>query len=141
MTASRIARLRLLACSPVTALVSTRITELVLSHSGDLPAIRIQEISETQDAHMRGPSGCVVTRVQVDCVAASKASAEAVEAAVHGDGLGESATGLHGWKGTIDTPAVQVDAVFPAGRQEHYDADELKQFVVSRDYLIHWRML
>jgi hypothetical protein len=140
MTGGAIARLRLLDVSPVTALVGTRIYALVLPQKGALPAIRVQQIGETQDAHLRGPTSLAVTRVQVDCVASTKAAAEAIEAAVHGDGLGASATGLHGWIGTLGSPEVSIDAVFPAGRREGHDAEEIQQYVISRDYMIHWRM-
>jgi hypothetical protein len=35
---------------------------------------------------------------------------------------------------------VSIDAVFPAGRREGHDAEEIQQYVISRDYMIHWRM-
>lgn len=139
MTVVDLVRARILALSPVTALVSTRVYALSFGQKPELGAVRVQEISDTEDFHMRGPSGLSVSRVQVDCIATTKAAAEAIEAAIKGDGLGSSASGLSGWVGSIGSPSTQVDAVFPAGRRESYTAEELRLYMISRDYLVHWR--
>ncbi len=73
---------RLLATVGVTALVSTRINWSRRPQGAALPAIVLHRVSGTPDVHHGGASGLVVSRVQVDCWAASYGSAKAIARAV-----------------------------------------------------------
>lgn len=77
------------------------------------------------------------TRVQVDSYASvgdAVGSAQAVDAAIAGDGAG---SGLLGWRGTA--AGIVVTDVMPAGLIERFDADELQQYRVMRDVMVWWR--
>lgn len=128
---------RLEGVSPVTALVSTRIYQGVLPQSVTLPAIRMQRIGQDEPLHLRGFSGLMQTRVQVDSVGGGGnpiSAAQAVDAVVFGTGAGSS---LVGWRGTVGS--IWIQAVLPAAVRELFDADELRQYRVIRDLLVWWK--
>lgn len=133
-------RARLLAQSGVTALVASRIYAQTLPQSPTLPAVRLQVISEDEALHLRGTNGLLRTRVQVDSIAEVtsgsdvRADATAVDAAVHGDGANSGLCAYTGVSGGI-----HIESVLPADRREGYDAEELRQYVVSRDYYVTFR--
>jgi len=138
MTAAELVRTRLLAASPVTALVSTRIYNGAFPQRPTLASIRVNDISEMPESfHARGPVDHHVATVQVDCVAATLASANAVAQAVHGDGLGASATGLSGYVGTVS--GTTVDIVRPGFKHQYFDAEEFQQWVHVRRYEVQFR--
>lgn len=134
-------RERLLEMAPLTALVGARVYVDVLGQKPTLPAVRVQRIDEDEDMHLRGPVGVHRARVQVDAVGTSKASADAVDEAVRGDGLGTGATGLLGWAGSVGgSPGViDVLSILPLGVQEFYNAAELREYVIARDFRVTWR--
>lgn len=138
MTVSQAIRDLLLRTAPVTAIVSSRIYRLVLPQSVTLPAVRVQRIDENEELQLRGPSGIQVARVQVDSVSLSGAQAETLDAAVHGDGV---MTGLRAFHGFVDgSPgSFEILLIRPAGVREGYDALELKQYKVMRDYFVTYR--
>ena len=138
MTVDQAIRARLLSLTPVTALVNQRIFSVILPQGVTLPAIRVQRISQIEPMHMRGPVGMYRARVQVDSVSTSKASCDAVDSAVHGDGLGTYASGLAGFKGDVGSPAMYIHAILPLDVRDLYDAEELRQFRVSRDFEVHF---
>ena len=133
MTPAAAVKARLSALSAVTALVSTRIYVDLFPPKPTLPAVRIHRIGEQEDAHLRGVGAMRRARVQVDCIGVSLESATAVADAAHGDGAG---TGLSGWTGELGSPAVRVWAILPIDVRSDYEADEIKQWRVSRDYYI-----
>lgn len=142
MTVATAIAQRLLSLAPVTALVSTRVRVLRLRQPETLPAIRVQQIGETEGMHNRGSIGLKRSRVQVDSVALEStgvdpyAGAMAVDAAVHGDGGG---SGLCGWKGSIGSPPFEIEAVLPdMVHPPLYDLDA-KQIRVMRDYIVWHR--
>ena len=139
MTVAEAVRERLLDCAAVTALVSTRVWKDVLPQKPTLPAIRVTRISQVEPMHMRGPVGVNVARVQVDSIATTKASAEAIDEAVNGDGLGAGATGARGWVGSLGSPAFDICAVLPAGVHDSYTDAEFRQWRVTRDFMVHYR--
>lgn len=142
MTAAEAVITRLKALAPVTALVSTRVYNTTLRQAGPLPAIRVQEISENEDMHLRGGSGIRKSRVQIDSVSSEDVTADpvsqatAIDAALYGQADGAA---LVGWKGSIGSPAFEVLAIRPASRRVGYDAEELRQFKVMRDVFVEWR--
>ena len=86
------------------------------------------------------PQDLVRARVQVDSVGATLADAEAVDAAVHGDGLGDGATGLSGWTGEVaGSPPFAIAQIAPLDARVLVDAEELNQVRVSRDYMVWFR--
>jgi hypothetical protein len=131
-------RARLLSLAPIVALVNARVFTLVLPQGVTLPAIRVQRISQVEPMHFRGPVNVYQARVQVDSVGVTKASVDALDAAVQGDGLGHYASGLKGFKGSIGSPAFVIRAILPADVRDLYDAEELRQFKISRDFFVHF---
>lgn len=133
---------RLSTIAEVSAIVAERIYAVKLPQDGDLPAIRIQRIDEDEGMHLRGSSGLHRARVQVDSVTEeasgvdARADAIALDAAVHGDGAG---SGLCGWRGDIGSPPFTITGILPAGVREGYDAAELRQYKVMRDYWVSFR--
>jgi hypothetical protein len=147
VTIAEAVRVRLLEITAVTALVGQRVRVLRLAQgdTGAGPAIRVQRIGDDELMHFRGSVGVFRSRVQVDSVHQegvgginAYTSARNVDAAVHGNGAG---SGLCGFRGSVTSggDTVQFDAVLPSGCREGYDAEELKQVKVMRDYMVHWR--
>jgi hypothetical protein len=127
---------RLSAITGLTSLVSARIYVDLLPQKPTLPAVRVQRISEIEDAHLRGVGAIRRARVQVDAIATSLETATQVSDAAHGDGAG---SGLSGWQGDLGSPAVRVMAMLPTDTRSDYEGDELKQWRVSRDYFVWMR--
>lgn len=138
MTPDVAIRTRLLQITALTDLVVSRIYAVTFPQGVTKPAVRVQQISREEDFHARGPIGIKAARMQVDVVAATKASADAVIEAVHGDGLGDTASGLSGWMGDLGSPPFSVRGIFPLDESESYESDELKQWRVRRDYRLVW---
>lgn len=139
MTLIATLRERLLDQATLVALIGSKVYATTLPQTPSLPAVRITQIGRAELMHMRGPVPLYRARVQVDSVSWTKEEADAVDAAVEGDGLGTSATGLKGWRGSIGSPAVVIDAVLPIDVQEMYEAGELRQYWVMRDYFVWFR--
>lgn len=139
MTAAELVRTRLVSLSPVTTLVpAARITNGAFHQDTALGAIRVNDISEGMEAfHLRGPMDRHTSTVQVDCVAASLPSANAIAQAVHGDGLGSAATGLSGFVGEVASTTVEI--IRPQFKHQYFDAEERKQWVHVRRYEVQWR--
>lgn len=121
-------------------LVDARIYNGISGQHPVLPCVVVETISEVTRQLLRGPDGIVRARVQVESRARTKPVVDAVAAAVHGDGLGTSASGLFGFTGAVGgSPSFQITNVESVGYREDYDADELRQYWVQRDYMIHFR--
>lgn len=121
----------LLTFAPVTTLVDQRVYVWRLPQSPTLPAIRLQRVDEVEQIHLRGPVRSRPARVQVDSVGFSGDAAAAVDAAVHGDGI---TTGLRTFRGVVG--GVRITLIKPVDVRLGYDADDLKQFKVMRDYYV-----
>ncbi len=134
MTPSAAIKSRLLDIAAVTTLVATRIYVDMLPAKPTLPAIRVQRISELEAAHLRGSGAARRARVQVDAIATSLETATAVADAAHGAGDGSA---LSGWTGEVGSTPVL--AILPADVRSDYQGDELKQWRVSRDYIVWLR--
>lgn len=127
-------RERVLDISAVTALVSTRVYTGQFPQSATLPAVLVERVSEVQTSHLRGGNTLRMTRVQTTSIASTRAAAVAVDTAIHGDGAG---SGLANWSGTAGSPGTPVRWVQPAGVREGFDPDELQQYRVTRDFMVH----
>lgn len=134
MTPSAAVKSRLLDVAAVTALVSTRVYVDLLPAKPTLPAIRVARISQFEIAHLRGTGAAKRARVQIDAVATSLETATAVADAASGDGAGSA---LSGWEGVVGSTPVL--AVLPVDERSDYTGDELKQWRVSRDYIVWMR--
>jgi hypothetical protein len=140
VTVSQAVCVHLLTLDAVTDLVGSRIYHVKVPQSPAVfPVIRVQRISQQEDMHLRGSEGMKSARVQVDSIAMegsginAYAVAAAVDAAVHGPGDG---TGLCGFAGAVGSPGFFIHSIVPAGVNETYDAQELKQFKIMRDYMV-----
>lgn len=128
---------RLLAIPAVTAIVNARIwTGPRLPQKPTLPANRVMRVSQVDEGQLRGSSGVLMARVQVDSVATTRAAATELAAAIDGDGAG---SGLAFWHGDVGSPAFSIMGIFPVDVQEGFDPDELNQYRVMREYAVHFR--
>lgn len=136
MTVVEAIRARLLAQSPVTAMVSQRVWSQVVPQSPVYPLVLVELIDDDEPMQLRGTSGLVRARVQVGSRAKSRVTAIALGEAVHGDG---ATTGLCAFKGDIGSPPFVITGVLPAGKREGFDPVELNVFTVSRDYFVWFK--
>lgn len=72
--------------------------------------------------------------MQVDAIATSLETATAVADAAAGDGGGSA---LSGWTGMVG--ATPILSVLPVDVRSDYEGDELKQWRVSRDFIVWMR--
>jgi hypothetical protein len=142
VTPAEAVRLRLLAISAVTALISTRVYVLKFPENLSQSAIRVTEISEQEPMHARGSSGLARARIQVDSVGFESSGVDAYSAATALDAAAKGAgdgTGLLGWSWSIGSPALEVEAILPADVRDLYEASELRRVTRSRDYIVWFR--
>ena len=118
---------KLLATAGVTNLVSTRINWSRRPQGAALPAIVLQRISGTPDVHHAGASGLVVSRVQVDCWAASYGSAKAVARAV------ETAVTAQ----TFTQGATRFDVILIDSERDDSTDETTPLFRTSLDLMVH----
>jgi len=118
---------KLLATAGITALVSTRINWSRRPQGAALPAIVLQRISGTPDVHHAGASGLVVSRVQVDCWAASYGSAKAVARAV------ETAITAQ----TFTQGATRFDVILIDSERDDSTDETTPLFRTSLDLMVH----
>jgi hypothetical protein len=136
VTCAEAVRSHLLTLSSVTSLVSGRIWTFRFPQSPTLPAVLVQQISDVQEPHLRGTVALKWARIQIDVVASTVGAARAVDQAVMG-GYDGDATGLRGLQATVaGSPGVEIRQVLTDTYRELYDADELKQARISRDYRV-----
>ena len=139
MTAAETVRALLLTLSPVTTLVSGRIWTQRFPQSlkdTTLPAVLVQQVSDVQTSTLRGTSGLVMARVQIDVVARTIAAARLVDQAILGDYTGGGSTGLRGASASVGSPAQQIFQATAENYNESYEGDELKLPRVTRDYRV-----
>lgn len=145
MTVEEAVCARILQIDDVTDIVSTRVYLDKLPQAPTYPAVRVQLVDDLTSQHLRGPNGLCRARVQVDAYAHEESGVDpytqvaALAAAIHGDGLGPSASGLEGWIGGLGSPPFEIVECERALRLRTYDADELKILTMSQDYLIGYR--
>jgi hypothetical protein len=118
---------KLLAATGITALISTRINWSRRPQGAALPAIVLQRISGTPDVHHAGASGLVVSRVQVDCWAASYGSAKAVARAV------ETAITAQ----TFTQGATRFDVILIDSERDDSTDETTPLFRTSMDLMVH----
>lgn len=135
-------RERLLEMAPLASIVSDRVYVDVLPQKPVLPAVKVFKVTELETLHLRGRVGVLTGRVQVDCIARTKAQADSIAMAVKGDGNGNSATGLLGWFGTIGGSPAEVEVIKVSAGVTVDDVeriDEHYEFKVSREFDVMWR--
>ena len=151
MTIGDALRERLLDIGALTALVSQRVYPLVVRQGEKRASVRFQVIDEDAPQHLRGPAGIQTTRVQIDGFVTQSESTtpltdvEAIADAIHGDGLGTSASGLFGFTGELGgSPAqyriLNVRRALKRGPMYEHD-NEVVRLRVQQDYLIDWKAL
>ena len=118
---------KLLATAGVTALVSTRVNWSRRPQGAALPAIVLHRVSGLPDVHHGGASGLVVSRVQVDCWAASYGSAKAVARAV------ETAITAQ----TFTQGAVRFDVILIDSERDDSTDETTPIFRTSLDLMVH----
>jgi hypothetical protein len=136
---------RVAGLTAVIALASTRVYLDKFPQSPTYPAVRVQLVDDADEQHLRGPLGIKRARVQIDhCAHESSGSdpyaeAETLAAATKGDGLGTSASGIAGFKGTIGSPAFAIEDCKPVLRTRDYDPAELRVVTIRQDYDVTYR--
>lgn len=144
MTAAELVRDRLLSVSAVTALVSTRVWTQLMKPGSTMPCVVVRDIDDNEVAHLRGMSGVIRARVQVDTVAAVKDGGDPFETARDlleaCDGPGDG-TALAGFAGTVaGSPGVEVLAILPAGVVPTRTPQDEQEYVIQgRDYFVTYR--
>lgn len=135
---------RILALPAVTAIVGTRVWLVMLPQSPVTPCVRVQQISQLDEGlHQRGAGGVGWARVQVDAVADvtdggnGYNTARTLTDAIHGDGRGDAATGLLGWRGVVG-PLTITGIVSMLDAVADYTPDELRQIRMRRDYAVYF---
>lgn len=130
--------------TPVAALVGSRVYLETLPQSPTFPAIRVTLIDDGEPQQLRGPEGLARARVQIDHYVEATSGVDAysagvaLEAAVHGDGLGPAASGIAGWSGRIGSPSPGIQNCAPQTRIAHYDAGARRVLTMTRDYLVSY---
>jgi hypothetical protein len=140
---------RLLAMAPLTSLVGQRVFELVLPQNEKRTAVRFFVMGAPRPTHRRGPVNHFSQRVQVDSYVPiggidPLGEVKAIADAVMGDGLGDDATGLSGWRGSLvgspDTLHV-FDVEVTDDGQGMVEMDEIRRVRIRQEYRVHWRAL
>lgn len=144
MTVDSAIRTYLLTLTAVTAIAGTRISTLSFGHNPTFPAVRVTDISDRSNHHLRGGGGTWRKRVQVDAAAGPesddpKGVAAQLAAAIRGDFTGGQPTGLLGFIGTMG--GVEITGITLAGVDQTYEPDELQQVMVSVDYFVYGKGL
>lgn len=137
MTVEEAIRSRLLALPGVTAIVGNRVYTLTFPPTPTWPAMRVQEISEVEEYHMRGPVGMRRGRVQIDAVSKTFVEASHLMAAAHGS-YARGELGLSGFCGLI-APDFKIATILADGAQSMYEGDELEVVRLAREYQVFWR--
>ena len=124
----------------VTALVSTRIYQLVSPQHPTYPLIRIQEIDEFERQHLTAPAGLFRTRLQIDAYVDARTpdpytAATAIGDAVHA-ALAATVSGTLG-----SSPALVIGGIFLQDRAAGYEAEELRLIRERRDYTVQYAPL
>lgn len=127
MTVEQGIRAQLLATGAVTALVSTRVYQLRIPQTSTYPAIRIQLISQPEEAHLRGYTDLTRARVQVDCYAATYMAVASVADAVM-DALRPLPFQVED-----DLKVVHVQRI---DRRPMFEADEFNVVRMFQDFLV-----
>jgi hypothetical protein len=137
VTCAEAVRAFLLTLTPVTTLVPTKdITSARFHQSPSLPAVCVFQISDVQQSHLRGTSGAVMARIQIDVIASTMSMARQIDQAVMGDYVGGTTTGLRGATFSVGSPSWSVKQAQADSYRESYEAEEMKQYRVSRDYRV-----
>jgi hypothetical protein len=125
---------RLLAVSAVTALVSTRIYQLVLPEHSAFPAIRVQLVDEPENYHLRGNDALTFARVQVDSYARNVSGGDPYLSAVTiADAVNDALT-VEGWG--VGSPPRNVAGVFRILRRAMFESEDLQIVRVWQDYRV-----
>jgi hypothetical protein len=125
-----------------------RVYMLILPQKlGTWPAVRLQDIPSVRGQHLRGPQYPVQSRVQVDHYQQAAAGVDALgivaalAAEVRGDGLGDGASGIFGWRGESQDSPATVKVLNVELIQEgnpFYEPGEMRLARIRDEYLIHW---
>lgn len=137
MNPAELVRSRVLQIAAVVAAVSNRVYVLTFPQSAVWPAIRVTQVSESEDYFTRGSVGFRRARVQVDVVAVTYTEAAGILANCHGSYVDGIASGLTGFRGEINGAAVA--GMYGEGRRDLYDDGEPALVRLSRDYGVLWR--
>lgn len=144
-------RERLLSLSPLASLVGTRIYPGILPQGEVRASVTLQNVDKVIGQHLRGPVYPGESRLQtVAYVTASQSTDEwnevqRIGAAIFGDGLGEDATGLFGFIGSIGgSPAAFriANVSCPYSRGPYYEFDnEVRRCCFHQDFYVKWSPL
>ncbi len=118
-------RAALLAAPEIFKLAGTRIYPMLAPQGERCPLIVVTRISEDEEPVLKGPSGLVQSRVQVDAWGATPDDASALAEAV--------LSRLHGLSG--DWLGVRISGAFAGNIREDRDS-ETGAFRVSRDFTV-----
>lgn len=118
-------RAALLLESDITDLVDSRIYPMLAPQGERGPLIVVTRVSENEEPVLKGPSGLLQSRVQIDCWGPTPDAASALAEAVRAR--------LHGLSGEF--LGVTISGAFAGTIREDQDR-ETHSFRVGRDYII-----
>ena len=137
MRVEEVVRAKLLASAGVTALVGTRVYQLLLQQGPTYPAIRVQLISEPRPNHLRGADGSIRSRVQVDAYAQVGNGTDPYDGAADvADAVRDALAGTAPFDDGGSPPETVVTGVFVDNRRVLYEPEELRVVRVSQDVIV-----
>lgn len=145
MTVEEAIRARVASLSAVTAIAGARVYLDTLPQGVTYPAVLVQLVDDPDRYHLRGPEGLCRARVQVDAYVHEESGVDAyavvaeLAAAINGDGLGRSASGISGWAGGVGSPPFEVTGCLRLDRMRRYDPEELRVLSMRQDYYVWYR--
>lgn len=118
----------LLANATLTSLIGDRLTWKVMQPTAELPRVVLHTISSVSDYKMSSATGLVTTRIQVDCLGKTYASAQSVSSAVMAC--------LSGYRGISGTTT--FEGIFHENTRDAFEEDDTPSelFGVSLDFTI-----
>lgn len=127
-------RTYLLTKTAITDLISQRLYTDALPQGATLPAATMYKVSETHDHALDGLVGMVATRLQFDCFASTRATANAIADAIMYCGIDT----LKGVTNSVNIRSVMVED----GQRNYTDGDtsagDAQRYVTNFDLMVYF---
>lgn len=123
-------RTKILALTGMSALVGTRMSEIILLQGGALPAIRYTKIDGAPDKTLEGPSALKHARFQFDCLSSvSLSQAKSVAKIING--------GFNGFRGAVTGGHIRRASALDDGSD--MSEPDLGLFIIQLDYSVWFK--
>lgn len=135
MTVEIATRAHLLTVSAVSAIVATRIYQLVLPQKPTLPALRLQLIDQPIGYHQRGPDGATRSRLQIDAYGSAAVADPYGAVLALADAVDDALSGQ-----VFESDGLQITGCRRSSRRVGYEAEEMRVVRCIQDYTIWARV-